>query len=269
MVYSEQDLANASELYQRIENSTRKNMLRYIYSAPRTYSELMEFTQLKPGSLYHHLRVLDSLIVKQDHGLYSITDEGRKLVETLELTDTTRPKVIADGDGPRIEIVEQIDQILWLGLPNVVIIATLIGVSLFLGLQDIVIAGSAIYSVDGLALLFDLVAIVLGWFALYIIERLVFSTQTYHAALYALVIRVMMMLPAGIVGIVVTLIYYSGGRISELGFSVLFAITVGLGYILAVNGIEYLRGIDRKTAVNVAMVPSGIDLLIGIVILIA
>jgi len=288
-VYTEKSLEEANAMFQRIENGTRKEMLSYIYKSPRTYSDLIAQTGLKPGSLYHHLKILNGLVEKREHGLYAISLLGQQIVEALELTKDTRPSILPEvksednlsTDANKTEIfdnavvtslptVERLDQVLWLGIPNVFIILLVITVVIYMGFQDVVIAGSALYAVYGPnPFFFDVTAILLGWFSLYTLEKWILSSTPYHAILYAFVIRIMMMLPAVIVGIALSLIFISGSAISPVAFQILFAITITLGYVVAVNGLQYLRGVDRSRAINLALVPSIIDLLLGIVIFIS
>lgn len=89
------ELKDKYEMYNRIQNDKRKSLLVFIYESNKNYTQLMEFSKLKPGSLYHHLNVLMPLIEKKGHGLYTITDLGKEVVERLNLIqkDETRPKI--------------------------------------------------------------------------------------------------------------------------------------------------------------------------------
>ena len=131
-MYDQQSLEAASVLFQRIENLTRREMLSYIYIQPRTYTDLIDHTGLKPGSLYHHLKILDSLVEKQEHGLYKITELGSQLVEDLQMVEEKRPEVHQSNESEiplttnedkdtKLQGMESIEQIIWLGIPNILI----------------------------------------------------------------------------------------------------------------------------------------------------
>lgn len=93
------ELISKYEMYNRLQNDKRQSLLVFIYESPKSYSQLMEYSKLKPGSLYHHLNVLMPLIEKKGHGLYSITELGREVVEGMNLVqkDKSRP-TISDQD---------------------------------------------------------------------------------------------------------------------------------------------------------------------------
>ncbi len=84
------------ELMDKVRNKNRRKMLLMAYRAPVRYHEILEETGLKPGSIYHHLRVLEPLIEKEGQGVYRITETGRLVVEALEMVEDRKP-VVEDG----------------------------------------------------------------------------------------------------------------------------------------------------------------------------
>ncbi len=84
------------ELMDKVRNKNRRKMLLMAYRAPVRYHEIFEETGLKPGSIYHHLRVLEPLIEKEGQGVYRITETGRLVVEALEMVEDRKP-VVEDG----------------------------------------------------------------------------------------------------------------------------------------------------------------------------
>lgn len=89
------ELHKQIEMFNRMQNKKRQALLAFIYTAPKTYSELMEFSKMKPGSLYHHLNVLIPLVEKKGHGLYEITELGEKIIleMRLQMPVDTKPSI--------------------------------------------------------------------------------------------------------------------------------------------------------------------------------
>ncbi len=109
------DFKDKYDMYNRMQNKKRQLLLAFIYEAPRNYTQLKEFSGLKPGSLYHHLNILIPLIEKKGHGVYEITEYGKEIVEELKLVNKLRPKISnttiepdtknEDMDLPKIKVV--------------------------------------------------------------------------------------------------------------------------------------------------------------------
>ncbi|MHA2248954.1 MAG: hypothetical protein ACXAD7_01265 [Candidatus Kariarchaeaceae archaeon] len=275
-------------------------MLIEIYRSPRRYSDLIELTNLKPGSLYHHLNVLKPLVEKRAHGLYHITKIGISLVEKLNLVniDGQKPNIIETKTSPfisepniqRIEtdvgsamdqeaskiILHSTDTIddalslLWLGWSNYFLLISTLIITVILSSYGISLAGSAIYAIGGwIALSFDLIAFTLGWMALYTLERYSSNNRIYGELRFSLAIRLISMMPGAIVGIALLLLFLNGNSPKESAYPWLFVITLGFGLIACASGIHYLRGRSSSTALRMASIPITIDLLMGTVVLVA
>ncbi len=91
------------ELMDKVRNKNRRKMLLMAYRAPVRYHEILEETGLKPGSIYHHLRVLEPLIEKEGQGVYRITETGRLVVEALEMVEDRKP-VVEDGKPAVVDL---------------------------------------------------------------------------------------------------------------------------------------------------------------------
>jgi hypothetical protein len=286
------------ELYNRIQNDKRKQLLIFIYQQNRNYTQLNEFSGLKPGSLYHHLKILDPLIEKQAHGLYVITNLGRKIVEELKLIDPIDRKPVignalvheqptfdsSNGDIKKQELendrktevkntaINWSDPlaVIWIGQSSYFLIGTTFIVMILLGLQGISFAGSAIYAVEGnIVFAFDIVAFLLGLGSLWYIENLTARIEVYNRIKFIFTIRIISMIPGIIVGITLLLIYLGGGSITPSIFPMIFVFTIFLGTIVAAFGIHYLRSQPFNIAILIAVIPGFIDLIIGGIVLIA
>jgi hypothetical protein len=288
------------DMYNRLQNNHRKNLLIFIYQEPKNYTQLMEFSGLKPGSLYHHLNVLMPLIEKRGHGLYAITDEGKSIVEEMDFVDVVERKPIVksvDENGEteiiskpiikkvstktKIDVIEassspspDIKQdgkdplaLIWLGFPSFILVGIVLTTVALLSFIGISLAGSAIYSIGNSAFLFDLASFVLGIGALYYIELTIFRNSIYNRLKYSFIIRILSMLPGVVIGIGILLLFISDIMISEAAFPWIFTISIVLGTLFASSGILYLRGTTFARALVIATIPSFIDLLLGIIIL--
>ncbi|MHA2097358.1 MAG: hypothetical protein ACW99A_01620 [Candidatus Kariarchaeaceae archaeon] len=274
------------ELYTRIQNEKRKQLLSYIYAQSRKYKELIEFSNLKPGSLYHHLNILEPLIEKRGHGKYHITDLGITIVEALNLIDTgdTKPKISSDSipdsdiketdtkppNGSLTHNLEDNLSLLWLGKTNYVILGIILIMSISMALQGIALAGSAIYATGvGVALKFDVAAFVLGILALYTIEKIKQSYPVYKRTKYIITIRLMSMVPGTVISIGLLLLFSSDIVPADTIYPWLFTISLILGTLTTAIGISYLRGVSIEKAADLAILIGIIDLLLGIVILLS
>jgi hypothetical protein len=257
-------------------------MLAYIYEQPRTYSDLIEFTELKPGSLYHHLNLLKPLVEKESHGLYTITELGKSIAEEFELVEEKKPLIesaqssstlydnkLEKNQHPKGEFEEVLYQI-WNSWTTYIFILIILIVTILLGIEGVSFAGSAVYATNTqIAFYFDLLAFLIGWLILYTIEGFSFNYQVYHRFQYTLLIRLISMLPGAIIGLSVWLIYFGDIVPNSFAYAVIFALTVVSGTWFAATGVKYLRGITFSDSLQWAVTISGIDLLMGIVVLIS
>lgn len=315
------ELTAKYEMYNRLQNDKRQSLLVFIYESPKSYTQLMEFSKIKPGSLYHHLNVLMPLIEKKGHGLYAITDLGIEVVEGMKLVqkDESRP-TISDQDrnikkARELKVVKSEEDLisndmmgddndqnevnietesvletlaeskegtqsrrskidwddplstLWLGIPSYIIIGVVALTSIFLAIQGIALAGSAIYVVDDIAIAFDIFALLIGIGLLYYIELGIYKNQVYNKFRYITIIRVLSMLPGTVMGIGILLVTFSGVVISSSAIPWLFAISILFGTLFAATGINYLRGTKKYRALVIASIPSLMDLFLGLIIM--
>lgn len=272
------------ELYTRIQNDKRKQLLSYIYVQSRKYKDLIEFSGLKPGSLYHHLSILEPLIEKRGHGLYYITELGKKIVEDLNLVDinSTKPKIKSDlGVNPSSQEIDSISptdsvtntiednlSLIWLGKMNYIILAIIVAISTIMAMQGVALAGSAIYATGKeLAIKFDLAAFILVVISLYAIETFKQSPPIYNRIQFIITIRLMSMLPGTVMSIGLYLLFTSDIIPSASIYPWLFVISLILGTVTTAVGVSYLRSQPFQKSLDSAILISIIDLLLGIVIL--
>jgi predicted transcriptional regulator len=69
-----------------LANESRFKILTYLYVEPLTFKTLKEVTELEKSALANNLnKLLDvGLVGKSQHGIYAITEDGKKLLEALE-----------------------------------------------------------------------------------------------------------------------------------------------------------------------------------------
>lgn len=69
-----------------LANENRFKILIQLYAEPLTFKKLKEITELEKSALANNLnKLLDvGLLEKSQHGIYAITDDGKKLLEALE-----------------------------------------------------------------------------------------------------------------------------------------------------------------------------------------
>ncbi|MFX1507255.1 MAG: GyrI-like domain-containing protein [Promethearchaeota archaeon] len=72
-------------LLKTIDHPQRLRILTLMTDTPRTFKELMEYTNLQKSALGNHLNILSSenLIQKIDRGLYRVTDDGEALFQHI------------------------------------------------------------------------------------------------------------------------------------------------------------------------------------------
>jgi predicted transcriptional regulator len=69
-----------------LANENRFKTLTQLYSEPSTFKKLKEITDLEKSALANNLnKLLDvGLVEKSQHGIYAITEDGKRLLEALE-----------------------------------------------------------------------------------------------------------------------------------------------------------------------------------------
>ena len=69
-----------------LANENRFKILIQLYTEPTTFKNLKEITELEKSALANNLnKLLDvGLVGKYQHGIYAITEDGKKLLEALE-----------------------------------------------------------------------------------------------------------------------------------------------------------------------------------------
>ena len=69
-----------------LANENRFKVLIQLYAEPITFKNLKEVTELEKSALANNLnKLLDvGLVEKYQHGIYAITEDGKKLLEALE-----------------------------------------------------------------------------------------------------------------------------------------------------------------------------------------
>jgi predicted transcriptional regulator len=69
-----------------LANESRFKVLTQLYVEPLTFKKLKEITELEKSALANNLhKLLDvGLIEKSQHGVYAITEDGKKLLEALD-----------------------------------------------------------------------------------------------------------------------------------------------------------------------------------------
>ncbi|MDH5403714.1 MAG: hypothetical protein OEZ01_11745 [Candidatus Heimdallarchaeota archaeon] len=344
----ENEIKDQFLLYNKIKNNIRKELLIFIYHSNRSYKELIEYTGLKPGSLYHHLNILVPLIEKIDHGMYQISDQGRQIVESNYITSKINQKPlvtnIETNDTPTInherieksldldnearsqnqspaqnlelnldqelkylkdqgqnqELKHLKDQIpdqslakfpnqitsppleppsttfdtilatIWIQPSSYILILFVGAVSIILGFLGVSLAGSAIYvSRPVNPYLINITSFLLGILSLLLIEEFISKNDIYSKLKFIFIIRIISMLPGSIIGLSLLLLFYSGVTPPYSIYPIIFMITIIFGNLTATTGIYYLRNETIPNSIIYASIPSSIDLLLGVVILLS
>ena len=86
---TEKPLALGEETIQiakALANQSRFKILTQLYSEPITFKKLKDVTLLEKSALANNLhKLLDvNLVKKSQHGIYEITEDGKKLLEALQ-----------------------------------------------------------------------------------------------------------------------------------------------------------------------------------------
>ena len=76
---------DALNVAKALANESRLKILTQLYVEPLTFKGLKEITALEKSALANNLsKLLDiGLVEKYQHGIYRITEDGKKLLETL------------------------------------------------------------------------------------------------------------------------------------------------------------------------------------------
>jgi hypothetical protein len=158
----------------------------------------------------------------------------------------------------------------WLSPTSYILLAISIIVIILLGSQRVAFAGSAIYAVgEGDAFLVDLLAIILGMGALFILEAITQNYPIYDRLKFILFIRIISMLPSLIMGITLLLLFSLGVIPPENIYPFIFLIGLVMGTFTMTSGLHYLRAQPVNDALMYSIVPTFIDLLVGVVILLS
>jgi predicted transcriptional regulator len=74
------------QIAKALANQNRFKVLIQLYAEPTTFKHLKEVTELEKSALANNLnKLLDvGLVEKSQHGIYAITEDGKKLLEALE-----------------------------------------------------------------------------------------------------------------------------------------------------------------------------------------
>lgn len=74
------------QIAKALANESRFKILTQLYAEPITFKKLKEVTALEKSALANNLnKLLDlGLVEKSQHGIYAITEDGKKLLEALE-----------------------------------------------------------------------------------------------------------------------------------------------------------------------------------------
>lgn len=254
------------EMKNRLRNKNRTLMLIRIYDEPQRYQDLIELTSLKPGSIYHHLKILGDLIEKKDHGTYMITDLGKQVVEHFGLVnvDSIKPKISQNNS----EIIsEDLLSNIWIGYSSLLLLFFILAMTVLLGSEGVSLAGSAIYYIGfPESFIFDIVAIFMGWIFLVLVFLIQGSKDRREYLFETSLIRSLSMLPGSIIGVTIYLLFLFDNSPSQAIFDLLFGVTLILGLVLSSTGVYYFKNKTMKDSILIAIIPSSIDLLLGMVI---
>ena len=93
-----------------LANESRFKILTQLYIEPQTFKNLKEISGLEKSALANNLlRLLDiGLVEKHQHGIYKITDDGKKLLDTLaafikESSDRKHENQIANAQRQMVQ----------------------------------------------------------------------------------------------------------------------------------------------------------------------
>lgn len=245
----------------KIRNKTRKNLLLLIYESPKRYQDLASLTGLKPGSVYHHLKLLEPFVEKRAHGLYAITELGKSLVEKNELVESDNKKPSVKDLKFEPNTMENI----FTNRGTQLLIILVLALTIHMAQQNVAIAGGAIYAsykIPPIAI--DIVSLAFGVGTLSYVASIF---QTREKVRLAILVRLYSMLPASIMGLGLLLAYHSGVSLTNEWNTLLFVFSFVGGILVAYAGTHYLLGRSKNQSAIFAAVAAFPDLFIGIVIL--
>ncbi len=245
----------------KIRNKTRKNLLLLLYQSPKRYQDLASLTGLKPGSVYHHLKLLEPFVEKKAHGLYSITDLGKQMVEMHGLVSEEEKKPSIDHLHFENDPLEAI----FTNRGTQILIIFVIVLTFHLGQLNVAIAGGAIYATFNVpAFAIDVLSFILGIGILAYVSSIFRMKDKIR---FVILVRLYLMIPASLMGLGLLLAYHSGIPLSNNFNTALFTISFAGGVIVGYAGIKHLLGKDKREAILYASVSALPDLFIGLVVL--
>ncbi len=211
--------------------------------------------------MYHHLKLLEPFVEKQAHGLYSITELGKKLVEKHGLIQSENKTPSVDELEFKGNPLEDI----FTNRGTQVLMILILALMIHMAQLDIAIAGGAIYATFKISsFVVDIVSLVLG------IGILAYVSSIFHIKdkiRFAILVRFYSMIPASVMGLGLLLAYHSGVVFSTDINTILFVVSFIGGMLVSFAGTHYLLGKTEKESAIFAAVAAIPDLFIGMVIL--
>jgi DNA-binding HxlR family transcriptional regulator len=272
------------ELIDKINNKNRKIILIELYKNPLHYHEIMSLTNLKPGSIYHHLKILEPLVQKFDQGIYEITELGRNIIEQLELipidfqkpnmkisriSNISQTKKVDEGYLKRSDVGSELGDYFFIGKYSYLIFLYVVFISLSLINYDIVIAGSAIYKVPpGTAVYFIIIAFFSGWITIFMLEDVFRNLPKFVIVKNTLLVRLISMFPPSIIGTSLLVLYINGYTLFATAQIIIFILSILVSLLLSSKAHSFLNGTDIRIALQVCGFMVIIDLLIGVVVIV-
>ena len=251
------------DLLNKVRNKNRKQILLAIYNTPTRYSDLVSLTGLKPGSIYHHLAILEPLIVKVEQGVYQITDKGKFVINKFGLLDEHKPTVnstIPDN------ITAKQGEFLLIKYTLILIIFIVAILSLLIW-NGVGLVGGSLYYIGNAAWMFSLLALFIGLIIIFALEELQTNYSLEKRIIHSLFLRGISMVPGAIIGSSLIILFHSGVFPPLLFYDILFLVTFITGWVLLIVNIMYINSFTVKKAVRTSVPPISSDILIGIVIL--
>lgn len=76
------DYSDEEHIFSILAHPIRRQALKYIYNNHgASFTQLSDELQISTGSIYHHLKELDTLIMQSEQKKYKLTDRGTEVVE--------------------------------------------------------------------------------------------------------------------------------------------------------------------------------------------
>jgi DNA-binding transcriptional ArsR family regulator len=90
---SDQSIENIGRVYAALSNPVRRRIIQLIREKGRAgFKELHDAMKISVGALYHHLDMLEGIVIQDNERKYLLSDRGRTAIETLS---TSEEKIIA------------------------------------------------------------------------------------------------------------------------------------------------------------------------------